>query len=199
VLVDRMTGLLVLLAMGLAALPFSATHLAPWLVWLLVAVAAGGLLAGGLLLEGRLLRRITARLPEWLSLAGSGPLGRVYAAVTGCGWRAVGQALAISLAFNLINVLINFLCGRAVGIALGLDYFFVTAPLISISLVVPISVGGVGIRDWVTVALFAPVGVESNTAAAMSLSLYAVSAAAGLVGGLLYGIAGLRGIRRREE
>jgi uncharacterized membrane protein YbhN (UPF0104 family) len=186
VLVDRMTGLLVLLAMGLGALPFSVTRLAPWLVWLLVAVAGGGLLAGGLLLEGRLLRRATTWLPERLSLAGSGPLGRVYAAVTGCGWRAVGQALAISLVFNVMNILINFLCGRAVGIGLGLDYFFITAPLISVTGLIPISVGGVGVRDWVVVALFGPAGIDSNTAAGMSLSIYAVSAASGLVGGALY-------------
>jgi len=197
VLVDRMTGLLVLLAMGLGALPFSVSRLAPWLVWTLVAVAGGGLLAGGLLLEGRFLRRVTAWLPERISLTGPGPLGRLYAAITGCGWRAVGQALAISLLFNLINILINFLCGRAVGIRLGLDYFFITAPIISISLMVPISVGGVGIRDWTVVALFGPAGVDNNTAAAMSLSIYAVSATAGLVGGLLYGIEGLRGMRRR--
>ena len=197
VLVDRMTGLMVLLALGLLALPFSAAHLAPWLVWLLVGVAGGGLVVSGLLLEGRLLRRATGWLPEKLSLAGSGPLGQLYAAVTGCGWRAIGQALGISLGFNLINILINFLCGRAVGIGLDLGYFFITAPLISISLMVPISVGGVGIRDWTVVALFGPAGVNSNTAAAMSLSMYAVSAAAGLVGGMMYGIAGLRGMRKR--
>ncbi len=197
VLVDRMTGLLVLLALGLAALPFSATRLPPWLVWLVVGVAGGGLLAGGLLLEGRLLRRATAWLPERLSLVGSGPLGRIYAAVTGCGWRAVGQALAISLLFNLINILINFLCGRAVGIGLDLGYFFITAPLISITGLVPISVGGVGVRDWVVVTLFGPLGVDSNTAAAMSLSLYGISAVAGLFGGLLYLWRGARAVAQK--
>jgi uncharacterized membrane protein YbhN (UPF0104 family) len=199
VLVDRMTGLLVLLMLGLMALPFSIAHLPAWLVWLLVVVAGGGLVGGALILEGRWLRRVTAWLPDRLSLAGSGTLGRIYAAVSGCGWRAIGQALAISLIFNLINILINFLCGRAVGIDLSLGYFFVTAPLISISLMIPVSIGGIGVRDWVVVALFDPVGVSSNTAASMSLSLYAVSAAAGLVGGLMYGIQGLREMRQREE
>jgi uncharacterized membrane protein YbhN (UPF0104 family) len=197
VLVDRMTGLLVLLAMGLVALPFSAGQLAPWLVWLLVAVAGGGLAGGALLLEGRLLRRLTGWLPERISLAGSGPLAKVYTAVTACGWRAIGRALLISLAFNVVNVVINFLCGRAVGIGLGLGYFLVTAPLISITLMIPISVGGVGVRDWVTVALFTPAGVDSNTAAAMSLALYGVSAAAGLVGGGLYVWRSVRGVMGR--
>lgn len=186
VLVDRMTGLLVLLAMGLVALPFSVGQLAPWLVWLLVVAATGGLLGGALLLEGRLLRRITAWLPERISLDGAGPLAQIYAAITGCGWQALARALGISLVFNVVNVLVNYLCGRAVGIDLSLGYFFITAPLIAMTLIVPISVGGVGIRDWVTVALFSPAGVDSNTAAAMSLAIYGVSAAAGLVGGALY-------------
>jgi len=197
VVVDRMTGLLVLLAMGLGALPFNTSRLAPWLAWLLIAIAGGGLLVGALLLEGRLLRRATAWLPARLSLAGSGLVGRIYAAVSGCGWRAVGQALAVSLVFNLVNVLIHFLCGRAAGIGLGLGYFIITAPLISVSLMIPVSVGGVGVRDWVTVALFGPMGVNSNTAAAMSLSMYAVAAVGGLVGGLMYGIEGIRGAMRR--
>jgi len=196
VLVDRMTGLLVLLAMGLAAVPFTASYLPPWLGLLLVGVAGGGLIGGVLLLEGRILRRITQWLPPRLSLVGSGALGRVYAAVTGCGWRAIGQALAISLVFNVVNVLTNYFCGRAVGIDLDLGYFLLTAPLLSIALLVPISVGGIGVRDWVTVALFDPVGIDANMAAAMSLSLYAVGAIAGLVGGLLYGIEGLRGMRQ---
>ena len=198
VLVDRMTGLLVLLALGLIALPFSVARLTPWLVWTLVGVAGGGLLAGALLLEGYLLRRLTAWLPERFSLSGSGFLGRLYAAVTGCGWRAIAQALAISLLFNLVNILINFLCGRTVGIDLPLGYFFITAPLISISLMIPLSIGGVGIRDWTVVALFSPAGVSGNTAASMSLSMYAVSAVAGLVGGAMYAMEGLRTIRRRD-
>ncbi len=198
VLVDRMTGLLVLLAMGLVALPFSISRLPSWMIWLLIGIAGGGLMGGALLLEGRLLRRATAWLPENLSLSGSGPLGRIYAAISGCGWRAVGQALAISLLFNLINVMINFLCGRAVGIDLSFGYFLITAPIISVSLMIPISVGGVGVRDWVTVALFGPMGISNETAAAMSLCLYAVSAAAGLVGGVAYAIGGLLGLRRRQ-
>ncbi|MBN1178793.1 MAG: flippase-like domain-containing protein [Anaerolineae bacterium] len=199
VLVDRMTGLMVLMAMGLLTLPFSATRLAPWLVGLLVVVAGGGLLAGGLLLEGRLLRRLTGWLPERLSLSGSGAPGKLYAAITGCGWRALGRAFAISLAFNLINISINYLCGRAVGIDVGLDYFFITAPLISVTGMIPISVGGVGVRDWVMVALFDPVGIDDNAAAAMSWCLYGVSAATGLVGGLLYLWGGARNIVRARD
>lgn len=198
VLLDRMSGLLVLFAMGLIALPFTFTRLEPWLAGLLVGIAGGGLLAGALVLEGRFLRRVTSRLPSVFSLRGAGFLAQVYAAVTGCGRRAVLEALGVSLVFNVVNVLINWLCGLAVGIPQGPGFYFIVTPLISVTLLVPVSISGLGVRDWVAVALFGSVGVDANTAAAMSLSIYLVSAAAGLVGGMLYGIEGLRGLRERE-
>jgi len=197
VLLDRMSGLLVLFAMGLIALPFTFARLEPWLAGLLVGIASGGLLAGALVLEGRFLRRVTSHLPSVLSLRGEGFLAQVYAAVTGCGRRAVLEALGVSLVFNVVNVLVNWLCGRAVGIPQGPGFYFIVTPLISVTLLVPISISGLGVRDWVAVALFGSVGVDANTAAAMSLSIYLVSAAAGLVGGLLYGVKGLCGLRER--
>ncbi len=54
-------------------------------MWLFVVVACGGSLAGALLLEGNLLRRVMSRAPAGLSLVGEGKLAQVYAAVTGSG------------------------------------------------------------------------------------------------------------------
>ena len=59
VIVDRMTGLLSLMAMGLIVLPF-APELAPWLRWTFICVAVGGLVAGFILLDGKLLRQMMA-------------------------------------------------------------------------------------------------------------------------------------------
>jgi hypothetical protein len=196
-LVDRVTVILSLLALGLLVLPFS-PGLDPRLVWVVILVAAGGLMGGFLLLEGRLLRRLTGWLPARLSLAGEGVPGRIYAAVTGSGLPAVLRALALSTLFNLLNVAVHWLCGLAVGIPVGLSFYFVAVPLLSLSLLAPISVGGLGVRDWVAQPLFASVGVASERAAGMTLSAYAVTAAAGLVGGALYLGEALRGMARGE-
>jgi len=197
VLLDRMTGLLVLFVMGLAVLPFNAARMELWLVWLLLGVAGGGLVAGGLVLEGKLLRRLTGWLPPALSLAGQGPLAKVYAAITGCGRRAVLNAFGISVLFNLVNVLINWLCGQAVGAGIGLSYFFVATPLLSVSGLIP-SIGGWGVREAVSTAIFTPAGAGENVAAALGMALGGVTLAAGLVGGVIYGIEGLRGLRARR-
>ncbi len=198
VLVDRLTGILSLLALGLLILPFS-PDLPFWLSGTLAAFALGGLIGGALLLQGRWLRRVTSFLPPSLSLEGSGKLAQLYAAISGCGARAVWQAVAFSTLFNLINIVIYWLCGRAVGLAVGLKFYFVAVPLLSLTLLLPISVGGLGARDWVAQPLFASVGIAPQVAAGMTLSVYAVTAAAGLVGGVLYLGQGIGGIFKPAE
>jgi hypothetical protein len=194
VLLDRMTGLLVLLAMGLVMLPFVAAQLEGWLVLLLVGLAGGGLVLGALILEGRVLRRATRWLPKALSLTGQGALAKTYAAVTGCGWQALSQAFLVSVAFNLINILINWLCGRAVGMGIGLGYFFAATPILSVSGMIP-SIGGWGVREVVSTALFTPANVDENVAVALGLALNGITLGAGLVGGLVYGIERLQSLR----
>lgn len=197
VIVDRLTGILSLMALGLVVLPFT-PGLASWLVWMFVIVAVGGLAGGALLLEGRLLRRLTARLPQALSLAGQGKLADIYAAVSGSGARAIWQALALSTLFNLINIAVYWLCGLAVGIDVSLGFYFVFVPLLSLTLLLPISVGGLGARDWVAQPLFGSVGVPDAVAAGMTLSVYAVTLAVGLIGLAIYLIEGLSGLWRRD-
>jgi glycosyltransferase 2 family protein len=198
VLVDRLTGILSLMALGLVVLPFT-RGLAPWLVWTFVIIAVGGLLGGALLLEGRLLRRITARLPQALSLAGQGKLANVYAAISGAGARAIGQALALSTLFNLVNIAIFWLCGLAVGIDVPLGFYFVFVPLLSLTLLIPISVGGLGARDWVAQPLLGSVGVPDAVAAGMTLLVYAVTLSIGLFGLAIYLAEGFAGLWKQAE
>ena len=197
VLLDRMSGLMVLFVIGLLVLPFYACQMQPWLVWLLIGVSGGGLAAGALVLEGRFLRWLTGHLPSALSLAGQGSLAKIYAAVTNCGWRAVLGAFGVSAVFNVANIVINWLCGQAVGAGIGLGYFVAVTPLLSISGLVP-SIGGWGVRETVSTAIFAPAGIDPNVSAALGASLGGVTLAAGLVGGVLYGLGGLRDLRARH-
>jgi len=197
VVVDRLTGILSLMALGLVVLPFT-RGLALWLVWTFVIIAVGGLVGGTLLLEGKLLRRITARLPRALSLAGQGKLADIYTAVTGSGARAVWQALVLSTVFNLVNIAIYWLCALAVGMDVKLGFYFVFVPLLSLTLLIPISVGGLGARDWVAQPLFGSVGVPDAVAAGMTLSVYAVTLAVGLVGFAIYLVEGVTGLLRKQ-
>jgi uncharacterized membrane protein YbhN (UPF0104 family) len=193
VLLDRLTGLIVLFAVGLAALPFEAARLDSLLLIVLGGVMAGGLVVGALILEAGLLRRITRRLPGALSLSGEGTLARVYAAVTGCGWPAVRTALVVSLGYNVVNVVIFWLCAQAVGAGLGLGYLLAVTPLVGVAGLLP-SIGGWGVRELVSTAVFSPAGTGPNVAAAIGVAVGLVALGAGLVGGALYLFGAARGL-----
>lgn len=196
VLVDRMTGLLSLMALGLIVLPFT-SGLAPWLVWLFMSVAVGGLLGGFLVLEGKLLQRMLVWLPKPLAVVGEGPLAQIYAAVSGSGWRAVGIALGLSTLFNLFNIAIYWACSLAVGLELSLSFYFIAVPLLALSLLLPISVGGLGVRDWVAQPLFASVGAANTLVTGMTLLISLINTAAGLIGGVIYFWDGIQGLLKQ--
>lgn len=198
VLVDRLTGILSLMMLGLVVLPF-AQGLSGWVRWLFLVFAVGGLVGGALIFQGSLLRRLTANLPGKLSLTGEGPVARIFVAVTGCGTKALLQALAYSTLFNVLNIAVHWICALAVGIDLDLSFYFVLVPLLSLTLLIPISVGGLGARDWVAQMLLAPTGVPDARVAAWTLSVWAVTAAAGLIGGVLYLWQGVAGLTQRLE
>ena len=183
VLLDRLTGLMMLALIGLIVLPFQLSRIDRWLVLLLLGLMLAVLVGGTLLIEGRLLRRITSRLPSKLSLVGQGPLAKVYAAVTGCGWRAVVQAFGVSIVFNIVNVVINWLCGRAMATGISLGFFFAISTLFSIAGLIP-SIGGWGVRETLSTAVFG--SVDAEKAAAWGIALNLVLLAAGLVGGGVY-------------
>lgn len=203
-LVDRLTGFIMLFVLALAALPFAYRLLPAQLAVLIGALAAAVLLGSALLFEGRLLRRLTARLPAAISLAGDAWIGRTYGVITACGARGVAGALLWSLLFNLLLVVESVLISRALGLRVPAGVFFLFIPVAVAALLVPISISGLGVREGLYVTLFAQVGgpgywaVGAAEAVALSLAIYSLDVAMGLAGGAVYLVAGVAGLRRRR-
>lgn len=196
VLVDRLTGILVLLALALLALPFSLNLIPPALAAGLAALAVGGLVGGGLLFQQRLLKRVIALIPEGLPFGAKKQVEKLYAAISGSGPKAMGQALGISLIFNILLIFLNYAIALSVSVDVPLSYFFLFVPPTSLALMVP-SVGGLGAREWAYTELWPQVGVSAAEAGAMSLLNYAVNAATGVIGGAIYAGEGLLTVIRR--
>lgn len=194
-LVDRLTGFIMLFVLALAALPFG-YHLLPANLALLIAVLAAAVLVGSaLLFEGRLIRRLTRWLPAALSPAGDAWIGRTYAVITACGARGVGGALLWSLLFNVQLIVESVLVSRALGLTVPASIFFLFVPVTTAALLVPISIAGLGVREGLYVTLLGQVGVGAAEAVALSLATYSLDVAMGLVGGGVYLVAGLAGLR----
>jgi uncharacterized membrane protein YbhN (UPF0104 family) len=97
----------------------------------------------------------------------------------------VGVTL-LSLVVQLANVVLAWLVGEGLSLRVPFLYYGVLIPLVSILTLLPISLNGMGLREAGTVLLLAPLQVSSASAVTLSLLLFAVYAAASLMGGVVY-------------
>ena len=191
VLADRVLGLLVLLAMALVALPFSA-HLVPGAVVAVLLGLIGGSALGLWLLLNRRLYAAVARLPLLGRVLRHEKVVALYDSCHCFPRRALARAAVASLAFNADLILVQVCLAWAVGVQIGLGYFLVFVPIISALLVLPISVSGFGVREGGYLVLFGQAGVAAGQAVAMSLLSYGLNLATGVVGAALYLVQGAR-------
>lgn len=195
VVVDRATGLWMMFAIGLIALPFGVGEIPQAMAWF-VAMTAIATVAGGWLVMGT---RFVLWLGSKVRLPGQAGLERFYRAVSGCGLRALAQACGISLIFNVMTIQIHFLLARSLNVELPLGTFFLYSPILSMALLVP-SVGGLGVGEVVYSLMYGTVDVSKELATAMSLARYvSQTVVPGLLGGILYLIDGAMGLRKRSE
>lgn len=191
VLIDRMTGLMMLFALALLALPFRPPDFPQILLLIIVVICVGGLAAGLLLLDGRLLEQATRWLPQrWLA-AGGGFLPRLMRAVDGCGWPAIGRAMGVSVLFNLLQVAWWTTTAWALSLDVSYGYLLLVVPILSLAMLIP-SIGGLGVREFLAPALFAGAGLSPEQAIALTLVVFALERVSGLLGAPVYIYATLR-------
>jgi glycosyltransferase 2 family protein len=193
VVVDRYLGIIVLLAMGLAA----------GILWP-GAAPAGVLLTTAALFAAGLLAAWLLRRPWWAHLGGradligravrAGRLPVLAEAIKPYDRRTIATGLAISLAFNVLQIGWNMAIARGLGLSLPPATYLVLVPLTALALLLP-AFGGLGVRELTYVGLFGQVGVAAPTAVALSLGVYGITVATGLVGGVMYLVTGIRRTR----
>ncbi|MDI6759033.1 MAG: lysylphosphatidylglycerol synthase transmembrane domain-containing protein [Candidatus Omnitrophota bacterium] len=94
-----------------------------------------------------------------------------------------------SVLIQAITPLAFFLIALSMGIRLNAIYFFVFLPIITAISLLPVSIGGLGLRDAATIYFFAKAGLGKDTAFAMSLINFFFILAVGALGGLVYVLA----------
>ena len=104
-------------------------------------------------------------------------------------WRD-GTLLALtavlSLVFHLSQVAVQYLLGLAIGVTLPFWYCLVFHPLVVLATALPVSLGGFGVRESGYVLLLGRIGIPASQAVVLSLLWFAVTAVAGLLGGLVF-------------
>jgi uncharacterized protein (TIRG00374 family) len=92
----------------------------------------------------------------------------------------------VSVLVQALSPLVFFIVALSLGIKIKIIYFFVFIPIIGAITLLPISLGGLGLRDFSTVLFFAKAGVAKDMAFAMSLLNFFFILIYGILGGLIY-------------
>jgi uncharacterized membrane protein YbhN (UPF0104 family) len=100
--------------------------------------------------------------------------------------------IALSLAIVASYVGVFALAGAALGVALPALAWLAIAPLVLAAMLIPVSIGGWGVREGAAAALFPLAGVDASHGLAIAI-LYGLTSLAGSLPGLA-----LLGLRRRR-
>ncbi len=149
----------------------------------LVAVSAAGLGAvvviASVLRHGGLARRLPETVRPWAAQAGAAL--RAYVSEP----RLLAVVVVIGLVFQLVVVLATWCISETVGLDLSFPLLAAVIPLVLIATALPISIGGLGVREGSFVALLASANVSAGDATLLSLLSAAALAIASLPGGLV--------------
>jgi len=100
--------------------------------------------------------------------------------------QLLGRVMALSFMFQLSAIVVVFLMGRALGAETPLYYFGAFVPDIMLMEALPISIYGIGVRDYGYVYFFSQVGMGDLQTRSLALFFMAMSVCYSLIGGLFF-------------
>ncbi|HWP43046.1 MAG TPA: lysylphosphatidylglycerol synthase transmembrane domain-containing protein [Blastocatellia bacterium] len=190
---ERVVGMFTLLMFGLGAMLASRTY-RPSDGWFYVgeAVLGLGFLASAALMSDyvasrliRLCRRLGARLG--LDRIGEAAARTLEAISWLRRYKLIFVAtVALSVLVRLVWSLGCYAVAVAMGLDLGLPVVFAFISLVDLIRLLPISVGGIGVRELTLIALFANVGLSQERAVAFSILAFAPLVVVAIAGGIIY-------------
>ncbi len=96
------------------------------------------------------------------------------------------RTLVISLVIRVVWSLGCYVIVRAMGLPLDVFTLFAFISLVDLVRLMPISVGGLGVREWIVIALFATVGISREQALTFSFLAFAPIYLNAIAGGIIY-------------
>jgi len=178
VVFDRVTGLAMLMALGAVALVAFPGYGLPWP--LTAAIVGGG---AALVLGWWISPRLVRLLP------GTNRFRRQVENELEPFWRdrrLLVRVAAVSLVFHLTQVTVQYVLVRAAGAAVPFSYCLIYHPVISVMTALPVSVGGLGVREGGYLYFLTRMNVDDSIAVTVGLLWFIVTVLTGLVGGALF-------------
>lgn len=191
VLIDRVVGLIGLLLVATAGIALSRDEFGGRLLVPMASLATAlivGLLALAIPslfgIVSRFIRLVGASKPRLRDLAAKGLLfleaWRDYARAP---WRLT-LSLIFGAIFQLLGVGIYMVLADSLGIEIDARHWMWIAGVTAIAVLLPLSVGGIGLREGALVALLAQFNVPGESALALSLGIFGMMLLVALAGWL---------------
>jgi glycosyltransferase 2 family protein len=98
----------------------------------------------------------------------------------------LGRVFALSFVVQTLRILTHWCAGRSLGVAAAPGYYFLFIPIVALLASLPISLGGIGVREQSAVTLFGQLGLPSGQIVAFEFLAYLVGIVATLPGGFLF-------------
>jgi hypothetical protein len=100
--------------------------------------------------------------------------------------RRVAAAFGLALAVQVGNIAVYVLLAAALDLHAGAAFLALFYPVATLATLVPVSVGGVGLRENVAATLFAAAGRDPAQGVSLALAWFGVTVGWSLVGGVLF-------------
>lgn len=192
VIVDRIVGLTAYMATAAVAAVIASRVTGRGELAGIEIVAVIALLALAAILAvllSRRLRGLISRVFAWPPLARLAPLWERTSEAFNC-YRFRYAALAVAFGVALLGIgcttLVNWFVSQSMGGLMPLLYILLFNPLIALVLMIPISIGGLGLSQNAYTSFFGLVGVPAGHALAVSLLMNLIQILASLPGGVLW-------------
>ena len=101
---------------------------------------------------------------------------------------ALVKILVFSFLLQFAVILNYYLAARALGIDLSLTSFLFIVPVITTIAMLPVSIGGIGLRENSLVFIMIALGAANDKAALCSLLTFMMLIIVGIIGGITYNI-----------
>ena len=176
VILERVNGLLILIATACVGVLISPVELPWWVagsVWGIALLACLGLASAPILQrwQGLSLER-RRQLHMFLGLF--------------CSAKVLIESSIMSMLVQIAAVLILWCLGNGLDVDVPVAYYCVLVPLVSLLMLLPISVNGMGVREGGTVLLLMPLGVDESAALTLAFLWFTTGVAVSLLGGVVY-------------
>jgi uncharacterized protein (TIRG00374 family) len=107
------------------------------------------------------------------------------------------RTILVSIAVRVVWGLGCFAVAQALDLPLGLPMVFAFMSLVDLLRLMPLSVGGLGVREWLIIVLFSGVGISRERALTFSILAFAPIYLTAITGGIIYVLTAR--IRRHDD